>query len=210
MNNLKVLKFRETCRNDKTGMYIVDADKVETLNLADTYDAYGQEVGHVGACDYCVQNGRYGFNSNMLSHLRSEGFGETIDSLEENDDLSESEIAELLCSYEDDFNETETKISQKIKDAAEKFADENQIITTCEGWNYWDGHNYQSVVVACEQDDAVTANIIDDDEAANILAEYEDVEWGEWEGAERKGVTENYTFTEARYAGAIGILVEYN
>lgn len=51
---------------------------------------------------------------------------------------------------------------QKVRAFAQSWLDENKNLTTCDGLTYWDGHNWQTVIVPCDNGDELTHEIVTD------------------------------------------------
>jgi hypothetical protein len=84
--------------NHETIIYMMDRDNIETVKTHETYDSFGQQVGHTNASDYTFNNSECSIESDMLKEL---GNKFTTEELEEIDQyLSNSEIDDVDISDE--------------------------------------------------------------------------------------------------------------
>lgn len=148
--------------------------KIKELELHETYDRFGQLIGHDIAADYSIYNKDSGADWKCLKEL-IEHFQITSKA---NDTLintvfinSDGEIEITLNIEEQDIeNFDRAKINAFIKKWEEKNADYN----TVKGFNYWDGQNWKTVVVEDYIWDNPTHEIIEND---SLKSEIDSKEW---------------------------------
>src|SRR5690606_23902608 len=117
--------------------YAIDSVKIETLNLCDTYTQFGQRVGHTDAGDYHPDNSY------------SPAYEECLKAVAEKF---------VVNDFEDDPGNL-----KEIQAFVTAWIEENQNLENCEGFTYWNGHNWQTIITACEQDSAITHQVVDDE-----------------------------------------------
>lgn len=145
MTTFTFLKAKYDGSEDSDSVFVIDNDRIKTLNLADTYDRFGQLVGHENAGDHHPDNQYSGF--------------------EEGDE---------------------------------------EILTDCKGFNYFDGNNYKSVITECStMDDAVTHEVITDPEEIALYTDCINNMQFEKEGSGKKIYESgDFTITESFFASA--------
>ena len=65
----------ENFNEGSTTYYAIPADKIETLNLFETYDKHGQHIGHTNAGDYHLANSEGGYATTDCLKAIAEKFG---------------------------------------------------------------------------------------------------------------------------------------
>lgn len=96
--------FLKELNSENDTVFAIDKDNFKEMPLAETYDRYGQLVGHESAGDYHPDN-QYA-----------------------------------------DFVEGDTPV-----------------LTMCEAYNYWNGHNWQSIITECgDMEDACSHSVVTD------------------------------------------------
>jgi len=117
------------------GIYnAISEDKIETLNLFETYDQYGQQTGSDNAGDYFIIQTEDGaeYANNAKIEL-------------DKDAEPDFSIGNTISAFDD------SKLFQKLVD---EIGEEDEDIfmsrETVKGFNYWDGHNNRTVCVSGE------------------------------------------------------------
>ncbi len=119
------------------------SNKIETLNLSDTYDRYGQEVGHYNAGDYHFDNSDSDAIRDCNTALVNAGL------LNNSDEISW--VYDSPTAFVDDvYGENEGCDKDAITEFAEQWREDNEYLTKVSGFNYWDGHNWKTVVTSCD------------------------------------------------------------
>lgn len=184
MKNLKV--YKEIYENEQ--IFIVNDEDIEKGCLHNTYNQYGQKVGHTYACDYSLHNneGTWAFEE-----MRKEG----VDKFGEGFFEIEIDTADLSVQNYDDLKEEGIEVSEKeLNEWIKEWEKKNANYTCVEHITWWNGNNYQSHVLEDEEYGA-TLKRVDEDLEKSILAAYEEAE--DWEDSRcRVG---GYTFKTTRY-----------
>lgn len=129
--------------NDFEGVYYaIPSERIETINVSDTYDQYGQSVSAEDAGDYIE----------ILSQ-------ECADSV--NEEFDESyEVGTHISAFSEgnEFYHIESLFVEDV--------DYRVYRETIEGFNYWDGSNWKTIVVS---GDYPTHEIEEDEEIVKRL-----------------------------------------
>lgn len=157
-----------------TTYYAISKEKIEKLNVCDTYTDYGQLVGHYDAGDYSIENSASDAYRSCEKAIK-EKFGVEATFTEEGI-VKEIDGEEVPSSYDDEHDvdydvEKANKLFNlaiEIQDFIEEWRKENEVFNTCEGFDYWDGHNWQTITVSSELDGEPSHSIVDDE---NLVAE---------------------------------------
>lgn len=149
-------------------LYIVLTSNIKDVDLCDCYNDDGQVIGHYDAGDYSLENSGCSMRQEMIEDGRSV-FGESFENMELDSDLTISNAEELGLS------DRESEINAYIKLYEEK----NSYYNTVKAIQYWDGSNNRSLIIGGLEVDA-NAEIVDDDQAREILEEYQSIEPGEY------------------------------
>lgn len=109
------------------GLFAIDADKLQPMNLADAYDKYGQLWGHCDAGDYIE----------ILSEKCADFMAQV--------GLEGWTIGDNFSAYD------EAGIFDEILDSEELVEGSDYSLTQTQvtGFTYWDGHNWRSIVLDC-------------------------------------------------------------
>jgi len=129
--------------NEGTKRYFaISSDKIETLNLSETYDGYGQTVGHYNAGDYHMDNSEGSAVMDCTKAI-SEKFEIDMDNIHIIDNDGEFEIE---AGEGEEYSFDENEVNSFIKE----WRKENESLTEVKGFDYWDGHNWKTVVTGCD------------------------------------------------------------
>ena len=139
--------------------------KIKEGYLHETYNGYGCIVDESDTGDYSVA--ALTMNRVLEEALREEfGIGEDVEiELESVDSTPEFEEIEVTADGETD---------KRMSEYATKYARENSVYVKAKWFDYHDGSNWQSVIIECDTDDAVTMRIVTDEELTaelNAVAE---------------------------------------
>lgn len=128
--------------------WLVVNQEVETLKVSDTYGNYGQKVD---ACDA-------GDSIELLSSKAVEIANRVA--LEYDEDAESFEIGDFIsaCDNNDIYDDVLAAVSE-----LKEFEDYTIWASTVEGFNYWDGSNWQTVTVSCEVGEPSHEILTDDD-----------------------------------------------
>lgn len=110
------------------GLFAIDSDKLQQMNLANVYTEYGQIWGHDDAGDYI--------------EILSEKCADFI-----HNELEGWKIGDGFFAYD------HSEIFDEIIESEElvEGTDYELIQTQVTGFTYWDGHNWRSVVLDCNE-----------------------------------------------------------
>jgi hypothetical protein len=172
MENSNYIFLKET--DGENIYYAISPERIETLNVADTYDSYGQQVGHYNAGDYHFDNSESSCQDDCCKAIQ-EKFqvgvcldGEMVSSI----DNEEADDYQNFIEVDDEGADEHNKMVQLIIDINEfisEWREENESLNTCQGFNYWDGHNWKTVITSFEYDGYPSHEIIDDEELIQSL-----------------------------------------
>lgn len=176
--NLIVIRKKES---EDGRMFIADRDDFEWQNLSECYDKFGQQIGEENAGDYCLENCYCtDLRDKFLNDLKAAGF-----EVDENSDI-------------DDFTDSE---DEKLKKFIEAWKDENESYTEALVYNFWNGHNWQSIIISCDSDESVNYEEIEGKEAEDILKAFEGVQFGQHERGLCTVESGEFVFTHSLFAG---------
>lgn len=145
-----------------TTYYAIPEDKIVEMNLSDTYDNYGQIVGHDGAGDYHMENYQSDAAKDCIKAI-CEKFQIQFDNIHIVYNSGEFEIEP---GDGEEYGFSETEVNQFIK----SWRGQNESLTTCKGFNFWDGHNWQSVIVESGDFD-IDYKVVNDEKITTELNE---------------------------------------
>lgn len=147
--------------DEPTSYYAIPENKIETLNLSETYGDYGQIVGHTDAGDYHFDNEYSDAQKDCLNELLKKFTTEVDAEIEFIDDRNDIFIVDE-DSYDGDTDVKE--LNEFVKNWREK----NESLTEVEGFTFWDGHNWKTIVTSCDFGEP-THNIVDNEELIKEL-----------------------------------------
>lgn len=177
--NLIVIRKKES---EDGRMFIADRDDFEWQNLSECYDQFGQQIGEENAGDYCLENCYCtDLRDKFLNDLKAAGF-----EFEEDGDI-------------DDFTGSDDK---KVKEFVSVWRESNESHVQVLAWNYFNGHNWQSIILDDDTSD-LEANYeeVESKEAEEILKAFESVQFGQHERGLCTIESGEYIFTHSLFAG---------
>ena len=181
-------------RGEGTEVLIVEKEKFERVNHADTYDGYGLKIGHEQAQDNHVRNWESEIGERYLS---------TVEDWQENDwhDLEESTQLWYV-----DYTEAESDIPFEdwLADAMQQKFSEEETINTCLAYTYFDGNIWQTAIIADSDDFGMGFGYqqLDEENAQSIAEEFFKKEYSRKGHGTNEFVSENYTFIDSYCYGA--------
>lgn len=148
---------RNECEFGKSRYYAISEGAIETLRVSETHSDFGNIVGSYNGGD----------TIELLSEKAVEIAKRVV---EEQDAEYEFKIGDMVTGYDnsDVFDEIEAKFL--VEDLVEG-TDYNLSYETLEGFNYWDGHNWQTLVVSFENEGYTAWEIVSDEELIKELNE---------------------------------------
>lgn len=131
-------KFDET----DSKIYVIDSEKIEELNVFETYGKYGQEIGHTDAGDYSIHNS-YCDLASLCKSAVAEKFN-----------LKETDFD--LCGDEIDYSGELEIDEEAINKFIVTYEKEHSEYVKCKGFTYWNGQNLSTIIT--HPDDFSEAN----------------------------------------------------
>jgi hypothetical protein len=110
------------------GLFAIDSDKLQPMNLADVYTEYGQRWGQYDAGDYI--------------EILSEKCADFI-----NTELEGWAVGDNFSAYDNSGLFDEILESDDLEEGVDYELVQTQVI----GFTYWDGHNWRSIVLDCAE-----------------------------------------------------------
>lgn len=159
------------------------------------YNEYGQTIGSYLAGDYNFANDYF---EKQAKKAAEEYFGK-IDwdeiEFESNDDDSE-----VTLEGDDDRLE-------EIQKFINEWAADNINIVKVKACNYWDGHNYKSIIIDGEfgEEENSLYKVLDDEETQKYIDLYKRAEFGSWSFGKRTANIDGYTVIQTQYTSDISI-----
>lgn len=153
--------------------YAIPEEKIKTLNEFETYDRFGQQVGHEAAGDYHIDNEQSPAKQDCISAIQEKfGVDVNIDTHNEVVEFIQNTEVDEWISDQNDPTEAGEFINE-INSFISEWVEENSTITTLSGFDYWDGSNWRTVVVEREHTgkDNTSHQILDDQELIAQLNE---------------------------------------
>lgn len=119
--------------------YAIDAAKIETLNVSDTYDGTGQTVGSANAGDSLT------LETQKAVDVANQFYHENYSEYDDLEVLVHYKIDDYISAYDSGSTYTQILESNLVEDVDYILQREN-----CEGFNYWNGNNWKSVIIDFE------------------------------------------------------------
>lgn len=177
-SNCEFTVLREKNSED-CNLFICRRNEFKYEELHDCYDRYGQEIGAEGAEDYSVENYYCSdLRAKFLEDFRNEINCEDIENV---DDL-------LDCERED------------VLKWVENWREENESATMAKVLNYFNGHNWQSIIINCDIDEACNYEEVAEEVAEEVLTAYENAEFGDYEFGKRSCECGGFEFIQTQYS----------
>lgn len=162
-------------------MFIVERDEFERMYLCDCHDKFGFRISATDAGDYCLENCYCTeLHEKFLNDFETAGF----------------EVEEDNCI--DDILES---ADEKVQKFLEDWKEVNESYTEAIAYNFWNGHNWQSIILDSDIDEAINYEEIESKEAEEILNAFEEVEFGQHERGLCSVKVDNFVFTHSLFAG---------
>lgn len=192
--------------NEEREIVILNEDNFEKVDLCDCYDRYGQKHGCCNAGCYTLENSEGCAKDYLLSDIEEKFKVDVEIDNSENDEIYEvCEIdGEDVYEWQEDMkdlNGEENKLAlvKKINEFIREWISENTSHTEVTAWNFWNGNNFQSLILNNEFDESDLEEV-DDKLDEQILKEFEDCEWSDWSHGYRRAETENFYFGQSQFA----------
>ncbi|MDA3614744.1 hypothetical protein [Polluticaenibacter yanchengensis] len=167
--------------------------EIETLNLADTYGNYGQVIGHYDAADYH-------FDNSASSAIKDCNFALVDAGLIVNvDEISFVDMGKDTFHVDDLYGANENCDKEKINEFVKTWRKENESLTEVKGFDYWDGHNWKTIITATEFGEPEYEIISEKSEEMNQAIE--DCEFIEETHGKKYFQSEHYWIVESAWQG---------
>jgi len=137
--------------DDKPLIYsAISEDRIETLNVSDCYADYGQRISNSDAGDSL--------------ELLSERAVLIANGESDEDDVNGHKIGDSIYAY-DDSATFDLILEDKLLKEGEDYS---LNCDTCEGFTFWDGHNWQTITTSANNGEP-SHSIVDDEELIKEL-----------------------------------------
>jgi hypothetical protein len=154
----------ENYNEGPTTYYAIAADKIEALNLSETYDQHGQLVGHTNAGDYHLDNLEGTAAIEDCKTAIADKFGIDYDNI--NIENVGDDTFKIVAGYGEEYGFDEAAVNAFIKE----WREENESLTDVKGFTYWDGHNWKTVTTSINFGEP-SHSIVDDEKLIAELNE---------------------------------------
>lgn len=171
MSNVRVLKNINHLENG-VDYFVVNEDQISEIAADET------------TFDYSLENGESTCWSDLESELEEKYKGLSFA-------LSEGNEIDIDTWNSDDeaLEEAErTNKIEKIREFAKEWLEEHEYFYDCKFWNYWDGHNWQSLLLYCENpgvDDNKDYELLGEDVTLDDEPDEEDIVLAAFERAKK-------------------------
>ena len=170
---------------------LVDDNSIKEGYLHDTYGRYGQSVSSYEAGNLCFEQ------NDFLEAAKAEAV-EKLGSINwHNYNIEVIGDTEIDVIAEDD---DESEFAAKITKVMNTWAEDNYNATSATYINYWDGNNWQSIVITSGEGDNEFYEILEDEEAEKFIDMYKSVEWSAWSYGKRSASVDGYIITQSQFA----------
>lgn len=147
----------------ETKYFAIPADKIETLNVFETYDKYGQKVGHENAGDYHIDNSQSDAKSDCEIAIK-EKYGVEVSIDAHNsciEVIDNTEVDEWISENED---ENAGNFISELNAFILEWCNEKENISSCQGFTYWNGNDWKTIITDYEFDGNPSHSIVDDED----------------------------------------------
>lgn len=172
---------------------LVSDDMIEKGLMNDTYNNYGQPISSYEAGDWCF------YNPDFMDRAK-EAAEVVIPNINwDNYNIYAIGIFEVEIDsvYSIDPNSKETS---EIQSVMNKWATDNYQATEATYINYWDGHNFKSIVLECEQfSDCLEWELLDDTQASFYIDLFNRANFGSWDCGQRRDIVDGYEITQSQW-----------
>ncbi len=151
----------EANKEDEVTKYLsIPTSMIKDMYIHDTYGEYGQIIGYSDSGDYSVFNHSCDLYQECINAVNEKFLSDfETEDIEINDDFS---IYWSGYDKEGNYVELSDDLKEKIQKFIEEYEEANCHYDECQGFNFWNGHNWDSVIVQREFDDFKSHELIDD------------------------------------------------
>ena len=187
MKNFTFIKERNT--GNRFDVILAISNEIETLNLFETYDKFGQQIEHTNACDYAISN-----------YEAKEAYNELISAIRDNFKISENVYFEIDTYSLESYELEKLNINpEELKKFIENWCKENEVHNTVKGFNYHNGQNWQTVVTNSDFSEPSHDIVTENNDLMN--QEIEDSIFVEESHGKRYYESENYFIIQSAWQG---------
>jgi len=134
--------------------------EIEEMRVSDTYDHFGQGVSPADAGDFIE----------ILNQKALAVANKAYQEFEDEDEDEKIVIGDLISDYDDGNTFSALNSSADLEDGV----DIHYHASTCKGFNFWNGSNWQSVVVEYEHDGHNDYEVVEND---SLESEIDSKKW---------------------------------
>jgi hypothetical protein len=180
---------------DDSVLIINDSDITEGY-MHDTYGNYGAPCSSYDAGDWCFEQSD--FQSEAKKYAESK-IGE-IDWYKFDVDVIGDKKVDIIPE-----SDKSAELSKKIEDLMNEWAEENYRPAEATYITYWDGHNFQSIVLESEGYSSETWELLEGEEEKKYLDIYNRANFGAWDQGTREDTVDGYTVLQSCWEGSFEI-----
>lgn len=183
--------YYENSTNDKQ-IVIINENQIESKNLCETYNDFGQECGCYDAGCYSIDNSDSDFESDLKDAIKKKfGHLDTFNIIPCFD--------EYAFEYEDEPEEDDNTDVEAINKFINEWIKENTSHCDAEVFEYHDGSNWHSLAISVE---GVEPVLVEVEEELNdkIISEYQDADRTEFNMGKMVFESESFSFTVTQFA----------
>lgn len=170
---------------------LINDDDIINGYLHDTYSEYGQPFSAYDSGDWCFQQEDFLREAQKESEKK---LGKIDWDCFEIETIGDTEIE--ISSDEED-NDMAEKIQTIMNDWAEK----NYAATEATYINYWDGHNYKSIVLSFGDCVSEEYSQLDDEEAKEYIDLFNEAEFDDWNRGIKTAIVGGYKIEKSQWEG---------
>jgi hypothetical protein len=175
---------------------LVNEKDIESGCLHDMYDSFGNPISSYDAGDWCFDQPDF---MNEAKQEAEKQLGEI-----EWDDFDLEVIGDK--EVEITSNDDEDKKAEEIQQIMNAWAEKNYYAVTGTYINYWDGHNWRSIVLSTEFGDGDgTWKLLEDEEEEKYIDLYNRAEFGQWSNGYSTAVVDEYKVVKSCWEGSFEI-----
>lgn len=150
-----------------TRYFAIPETMIETLNVSDTYDDYGQRISSGDAGDYIT------LNSEKAVKVANDAWNEEFKNEDDYDEYTAKWNREDYISAYDFYEYFDAIIANKeLKDDE----DYKLICESCQGFTYWNGSNYKTITTSVENGEA-SHSTCDEEITKELNEAIKNMEW---------------------------------
>jgi len=170
---------------------LINDDDIINGYLHDTYSEYGQQLSSYDAGDWCFEDAEFMREAQAEAEKK---LGNIDWDLFEIETIGDTEIE--ISSDEEDSD-----MAEKIQAIMNSWAEKNYAATEATYINYWDGHNYKSIVLSFGDCVSEEWELLSDEEAKEYVDLFDEAEFGDWERGIKTAIVGGYKIEKSQWEG---------